>query len=134
MSPAATSPWAKYEFPSAGGFFGGRGNMPARCEGGQDLFDTLFYGLPFGMTDDFGGYRRFVGVVDACEALDLASPRLCVHGLDVAGFAHLKRRVDEDFDEALRVLAHLAAHGTVGADVSRDGDYAVAAQKVGYES
>src|SRR4051812_16319463 len=62
--------------------------------------------------------RRLVRVVDAREVLYLPLARLPVHALHVARLAHVERRVDEDFDEAVAAdqRAALVARRAVRAD------------------
>ena len=48
---------------------------------------------------ELGGLRRFIGLIDAGEILDLSGERLFVKTLRVARDALFERRVDEDLDE-----------------------------------
>src|SRR6185503_20818373 len=72
--------------------------------------------------------RRLVWIVDAGEVFYLSLAGEAVHTLHVAFFADCKRRINEDFHEAIRAN-HRAAFitgGTIRADGSADHSATVA--------
>lgn len=71
-----------------------------------------------GFEVDFWVGGGFVGVVDACEAFDLAGSGFFVEAFGVAGFTEFDGGVDEAFEEGeacvLVDFADLVAVGLVG--------------------
>src|SRR5688500_17935633 len=65
----------------------------------EDLPAILHGRLLSGVENDLGSEGRLVGVVDAGEALQLASPREGVQPLAVPLLANLDGRVDEYLDK-----------------------------------
>ena len=83
-------------------------HIPVRNQIGENLLRVLFGREGNRVERDLRVDRRFVGIVDAREAGDLAAARLGIHALDIAIFADIERRVDEDLDKA--ILADQGAH------------------------
>ncbi|MPL71146.1 hypothetical protein SDC9_16917 [bioreactor metagenome] len=72
-----------------------------------------------GVDAQLGGCRRFIGVRDPGEFLDLAFAGELVEALAVARFTFLERGGDMHFDEGAVGLDHLA-HGATGRGIGRD--------------
>jgi len=102
----------------------------------EDDVGQFLRGMSGGIEMDFGVERRFVGIVDAGEALDLASPRFFVEPFGVSRLAHLKRSIHEDLDEISRFHGSpdAVAVDAVGTDKSGDGDDARFAEELGHGS
>ena len=83
--------------------------------------DGFFLGGLVGLDMDLRRFRGFVRRRDAGELGDLATARLGVESLDVAGFADGERGVDEDLDERM-VREGGAGLGAVGGQRSDQGD------------
>ena len=84
-------------------------NNAARLQQGKDFIHFLFQRLLVRAKVHFGLTRRFVGIINAGEILDLAGTGLFVQAFGVAGLRGLKGTVNKHFNE---VHARLFVQGT----------------------
>lgn len=87
-----------------------------------------------GVNCDLGVERRFVGIRDPREFLNLAGQGLLVEPLDIALDEGLERAMGVDLDEVLDLGADPVAGLAVGRYGGRDGNYAVTAQNLADEA
>src|SRR5688500_14829109 len=90
----------------------------------------------YGIESDLRHQRLLVRIVDPGESANLAAASLGVHPLHVAAFADIKRRINEDFDEAITAdhLPHTIARLAIWTDRGADHRSAVAHDLRGHEA